>query len=88
MKVYKNPENYPPLNVWLVPHEGREITPDHYDELEKMVLEVNEDFVTQKVQQVIDYRGGKVTFYDLANIIFLTEGIVRYRAIRQAEGNF
>ncbi|HBC3592435.1 hypothetical protein P3602_21515 [Vibrio parahaemolyticus] len=88
MKVYKNPENYPPLNVWLVPHEGREITPDHYDELEKLVLEVNEDFITKKVQQVYDYRGGKVTYYDLANIIFLTEGMVRYKAIRQAEGSF
>ncbi len=85
MKVYKNPENYPALNIWLVPKESNEISPDHYDELENLLLEVNSDFVTNKVQHVYDYRGGKVTFYDLANIIFLVESIMRYRAIQQAE---
>lgn len=84
LKIYKKPETFPPMNKWLVPLDTKEISPDLYDELENLVLDMNNPFITSKVQQVVDFRNGIVTYYDLANLVFITESIVRFDSFEKS----
>lgn len=84
LKIYKKPETFPPMNRWMVPMDTREIPPELYDELESLVIEMNHSFITSKVQQVVDFRGGIVTYYDLANLVFITESIVRFDSFEKS----
>ena len=72
------------MNKWLVPLDTKEISPDLYDELENLVLDMNNPFITSKVQQVVDFRNGIVTYYDLANLVFITESIVRFDSFEKS----
>ncbi|EPR7483919.1 TPA: hypothetical protein ACGSTL_001230 [Vibrio parahaemolyticus] len=85
LKIYPRLELFPPLNRWLVAQDNREITPELYEELAELKGVMESDYIENKIQHVIEYRNGIVTYYDIANIAMMSESLFRLQLINSNE---
>ena len=75
--VFDKLENYPPLNKWLVADDTKEISQAHYDEIERLMMDVRVPYIEERMKQVLVYRDGIMTYYDFANLVFMYESHMR-----------
>lgn len=75
--IHESLESFPPLNRWLVANDSKEISSEHYDELELLVKDVRIPYLDEKLKQVLSYRKGILTYYDFANLVFMYETFMR-----------
>lgn len=86
LKIYPRLELFPPLNRWLVAQDNREVTPELYDELAELKGVMQDDYIEDKIQHIIEYRQGIVTYYDIANIAMMSESMIRLRHLNAHRG--
>ena len=76
LKTPKELNKFTPIKRWLVHKNTKEISPELYEELCRLVAQFNNKHLNKKLNEVLECRNGVVTHYDLANIAFMSRGLV------------